>query len=79
MSRQGRRSLRPENADECGVAACRSPRVAVSGICTLRQDGGFAYLSDTCWTPCLMVIGAPDANPLRDMRAPNAKAKRKQR
>ena len=100
MSRQGRRSLRPENADECGagaawsddsgtfgplggntsrgrasssfspfqleahaavvdaapvggvhviasqanrawIAACRSPRVAVSGIWTLRQDGGF--------------------------------------
>jgi len=100
VSRQGRRSLRPENADECGagaawsndsgtsgppggntsggrasssfspfqleaqaavvdaapvggvhvvasqanrawIAACRSPRVAVSGIFTLRQDGGF--------------------------------------
>ena len=100
MSRQGRRSLRPENADECGagaawsndsgtsgppggntsrgrasssfspfqlepqaavvdaapvggvhvvasqanrawIAARRSPRVAVSGIFTLRQDGGF--------------------------------------
>ncbi len=100
MSRQGRRSLRPGNADECGasaawsndsgtfgppggntsrgrasfsfspfqleaqaavvdaapvggvhvvasqanrawIAACRSPRVAVSGIFTLRQDGGF--------------------------------------
>ncbi len=51
----------------------------VSGICTLRQDGGLAYQSETCWAPCLMVIGAPDANPLRDMRAPNAKAKRKQR
>lgn len=101
MSRQGRRSLRPENADECGagaawsndsgtfgppggntsrgrasssfspfpleaqaavvdaapvggvhvvdsqanrawIAACRSPRVAVSGTFTLRQDGGTA-------------------------------------
>jgi hypothetical protein len=100
VSRQGRRSLRPENADECGagaawsndsgtfgplggntsrgrasssfspfqleahgsvvdaapvggvhvvasqanrawIAACRSPRVAVSGTWTLRQDGGF--------------------------------------
>jgi hypothetical protein len=28
---------------------------------------------------CLMVIGAPDVNLLRDMRAPNAKAKRKER
>jgi len=56
LAQPGRKTLAP-------------PRVAVSGICTLRQDGGFAYLSDTCWTPCLMVIGAPDTNPFRTVRS----------
>jgi len=28
-------------ANRAWIAACRSPRVAVSGIWTLRQDGGF--------------------------------------
>jgi hypothetical protein len=43
------------------IAACRSPSVAVSGSCTLRQSGGFAYLSATfSWTACRVVSGAPD-------------------
>jgi hypothetical protein len=29
-------------ANRAWIAACRSPRVAVRGICTLRQDSGFA-------------------------------------
>ena len=34
----------------------------MSGSCTLRQTGGFAYLSATfSWTPCRIVSGAPDA------------------
>jgi len=34
----------------------------VSGSCTLRQTGGFAYLSATfSWTPCRIAPGAPDA------------------
>ena len=29
-------------ANRAWIAACRSPRVAVRGICTMRQDGAFA-------------------------------------